>query len=142
MEANKVLRLTIPGEPKAKARPRFNRQTGRTYTPNSTTSYENLVRYAFSEAYPDWIPTEAPVEVHMYFRFTPPQSWSKKKKESALKKFIKKTSKPDLDNLEKSVMDALNHVAWDDDSQVFCKYSIKEYSERTEAQIIIYVREE
>ena len=141
-DTNKVLKLTIPGEPRPKGRPRFVRQTGRTYTPKSTTSYENLVRYAFTEAYPDWIPTEAPIELHLRFTFTPPQSWSKKKKEQALNKNIRKKSKPDLDNLEKAVMDALNHVAWADDSQIYVKYTSKEYSERAEAKIVIITHEE
>lgn len=35
--------FTIPGEPCGKGRPRFVRQTGRTYTPEKTARYENLV---------------------------------------------------------------------------------------------------
>ncbi len=136
-----VLDFTVPGEPHGKGRPRFVRATGRTYTDRKTASYENLVRVAFDSAFPDWVPSEGSIELHLYFYFAPPKSWSKKKKEEALSKRLKKTSKPDLDNIEKAVCDALNGVAWADDSQIFSKWSVKEWAERSEARIVIYVRE-
>lgn len=44
----------------------------------------------------------------------PPVSWSKKKRERAV--WI--TGKPDCDNVLKLIGDALNKVAWGDDSQI------------------------
>tara|TARA_R110002126_G_scaffold9539_7_gene43028 strand:+ start:2447 stop:2938 length:492 start_codon:yes stop_codon:yes gene_type:complete len=41
---------------------------------------------------------------------------------------IPHTKKPDADNLLKAVMDALNKVAWNDDSQVICAKSSKFYA--------------
>ena len=37
------VKITIPGKPTPKGRPRFSRKTGRTYTPAVTGSYEKLV---------------------------------------------------------------------------------------------------
>ena len=36
-----------------------------------------------------------------------------------------KTTRPDIDNLVKNVLDALNGVAWEDDNQVAVLYAIK-----------------
>ncbi|MDY7939017.1 RusA family crossover junction endodeoxyribonuclease, partial [Clostridioides difficile] len=36
--------FTIYGEPVGKERPRFNLATKRTYTPNKTKSYEELIK--------------------------------------------------------------------------------------------------
>ena len=55
-----------------------------------------------------------PVGLKIDFLFEIPKSWSKSKKESA--KWH--TSRPDSDNLAKTVKDALNGVLYDDDSQV------------------------
>ena len=131
------LDFTIPGEPKGKGRPRFVRATGRTYTDRSTASYENLVRVSFKNAYPDWVPLTDAVEIHIYAHFPVPTSWSKKKQSLALSGWLRKTSKPDLDNIEKAVLDGLNGVAWKDDSQIFAKFSTKRYSEEPRADITI-----
>ena len=47
------------------------------------------------------------------------------------------TGKPDLDNLEKSVMDSLIHVVYNDDCQVFSKKSMKLTSEISFVEITI-----
>ena len=54
------------------------------------------------------------------------------------------TVKPDLDNLDKAVMDALNKVAYKDDSQIVAKVSKKHYAEVPTVKVIIseYVEKE
>ena len=47
------------------------------------------------------------------------------------------TSKPDIDNLRKLVMDAMTEVFWHDDSQVCQGQTIKRYSERPRTEIFI-----
>lgn len=47
-----------------------------------------------------------------------PVSWSKAKKEAATKGDVLPTTKPDIDNLAKCVLDALNGIAYRDDNQV------------------------
>lgn len=39
-----MIRFTVYGEPKGKARPRFNSYTHRTYTDKATKDYEDLVK--------------------------------------------------------------------------------------------------
>jgi len=56
-----------------------------------------------------------------------PKSWPKYKRALALSGILKPEGPPDLDNLEKTVMDACNGVIWADDSQIVWKRAIKKY---------------
>ena len=114
----------VPGEPVGKGRPRFTRQ-GRAYTPAKTAKYENLVSLAFQQMYPNHVPFENAVEMKMIAYFSIPKSWSK-------------TKKPDTDNIAK-VKDALNGIAFKDDSQVVKETIIKRYAEVP--KLIIYIKE-
>ena len=71
---------------------------------------------------------KVPVVVNMLFYLPRPKNHYGKKGllPSAPKKMI---TKPDLDNLEKAVMDALTGVCWEDDRLIVGKTSMKEYVE-------------
>ena len=73
----------------------------------------------------------------MYFYFEPPKSWSKKQKLIAIGTY--KRTKPDVDNLIKTVLDAANEHIWNDDNQVVHIDSFKQYAE--EPKIIMNVEE-
>ena len=47
------------------------------------------------------------------------------------------TKKPDADNVAKIILDGLNHIAWDDDTQVVDMMVIKRYSEEPFVAVII-----
>ena len=104
--------FTIHGKPFAKQRPRHGKFT--TYTPKETVSFEahvgNVARPLFSE------PLTGPVRVTIWATFKPAVSWSKKKAAAHLGQYH--TQKPDLDNIEKAILDGLNRIAFADDSQV------------------------
>lgn len=125
MSTWKDLFIEIPGEPVGKGRPRFTRQ-GRAYTPAKTAAYENLIRLAFHDKYPDWKPTESPVAVYIRAEYNMPASWPKRKRLLHLLTAGWKTSKPDLDNIIKA-LDGLNGVAWKDDSQIVHISAMKYY---------------
>ena len=105
--------LFVEGEPVPKARPRMGKNTKRAYTPRKTKNAERMIRAA-------WIaengaePEEGPVQVFITFRYPPLARWAKWKKEQR----IPKPTRPDIDNLAKTVMDALNGIAYKDDNQV------------------------
>lgn len=100
------------GMVRGKGRPRFTR-SGRPYTPKATRDYERDIREAFENAPgrpPE--PFSGPIAVCiMTYRQLP---------KSAPKSVISEpdTHKPDIDNVAKIVLDALNGVAWEDDAQV------------------------
>ena len=139
------MEVIIPGEPKGKGRPRATVIHGhaRVYTPSATASYENLVRLCFLEQNADAKPSKGPIVVKMEFRFAYPKSayWpvNKNHRGEIREEWKRKqhTSKPDADNLIKAVLDGLNGVAFDDDSQVVSLIARKTYGETAEAQIEI-----
>lgn len=136
-----TIKITVPGDPVAKGRPRFTR-TGRSYTPRKTENYENLIRLAYDLQNQDRDPAEGPITISVTAYFQIPTSWSKKKQAAAAKQEVPKISKPDLDNCLKSVFDGLNKVAWKDDSQIDEIHAWKKYSERPRIEIEIETEEE
>ena len=109
----------------AKARPRATIRAGRAtvYTPAKTASYESLVALAGQQAMAGRPPLAGPLSLQVTAVFPVPPSWPKAKREAA--RFH--TSRPDLDNLLKAVLDGLNAVAWLDDAQVCDTHMRKVY---------------
>ena len=133
--------IKVPGIPVGKGRPRMTVRGGhpRAYTPEKTARYENLIRTAFVDEYPDAVPLDVPVKVFIGAEFPIPKSWSKKKKASAT--YV--TKKPDIDNIIKSVFDGLNGVAWTDDALVTDIEAGKRYTEEMpQCYIVITTLEE
>ena len=97
--------FTLLEEPATKGRPRCRRMTNggmAVYTPSATQKAEKRVATAFTEQNPGWEPLAEGVTLHALF-------------------FTSQTRRgrpPDLDNLLKLVMDALNGLAWTDDAAV------------------------
>ena len=131
----KVLKFTVPGEPKGKGRPRMTRQ-GHAYTPKETAMYENLIAVSFHSSFPAWEPTTEPLSVIFDAYFSIPKSWSKRKQEQARLGTIRPTTKPDTDNIAKC-KDALNGIAWADDKQVVHEEVSKFYSDTPRLEITI-----
>lgn len=136
----KSVEFSVPGKPRGKERPRMARR-GRfvtTYTPQKTVDYENLTRKSYIKENGNFMLSNA-IEADVLAIFPIPKSASKKKKELMLSNQIKCTVKPDCDNIDKSIFDALNNVAYHDDSQI-CKTSTeKRYGENP--RVIVKLRE-
>lgn len=124
-----TISIELAGEPHGKQRPRFVRATGRAYTPADTAKYESHLRLAGQDAMAGRAPLDGPLRVLIEARFPVPQSWSRKKREAALRGEVFPTVKPDADNLVKMI-DALNEVVWRDDKQVVAAAILKLYSDR------------
>lgn len=58
------------------------------------------------------------LKVTIYAVFTVPAKWTVEKKKLARRNEIAPESKPDCDNIAKAILDALNGIAYKDDSQV------------------------
>lgn len=129
MTALKRVTFSIPGEPVGKGRPRFNRATGRTYTPERTASYENLVKLEYEKLCGNQGFGESPVGILVTAYYAIPKSASKAKRKAMERDVIRPTKKPDCDNILKTVCDALNGLAYKDDSQVVLALIDKHYAE-------------
>lgn len=108
-------KMTIPGAPVAKGRPRFTR-SGHTYTPDKTRNYEALVRSCFDTQCGEQFSADTPVFVLICAYFPIPQSYPKYRRLALDGAFHLK--KPDSDNVAKSILDALNGHAYPDDAAV------------------------
>lgn len=134
----KRFNFTVPGEPKGKARPRFSRNgmNVRTYTPRDTVIFENYVRVMYLQA-SDHQKLEGPIMATVVAYFGIPQSVSKKRRERMLAGEELCTKKPDCDNIAKSVLDALNSVAYRDDAQVVLLTVRKDWSEEPRIEVFL-----
>lgn len=132
---SKVYEFEVKGKPQAKQRPRFSRY-GKVYTPSQTHNYENWIKLCFINKYPNFKILSGAIDVNIViFKSIPEKSTSKAKKEEMLNNIIKPTKKPDIDNVVKSVFDALNKIAYKDDSQI-CSLSVKKvYAEEESVKI-------
>lgn len=93
-----VLRITIPGEPVSKGRPRFSKQ-GHAYTPTKTKDAESRIAWAVKAANKCSVDSESTFGVTVKF-------------------FNEKRTRRDVDNMLKLVCDALTGIVWADDAQV------------------------
>lgn len=132
----KEVEFSVDGQPRGKMRPRFNGKTGHTYTPKETVNYENYVKISYRMENQD-IKLEGPIEAEITGVFPVPKSISKKKAAAMLSDGIKYTKKIDCDNLAKSVLDALNGIAYDDDAQVCSLKVYKKYGDRPRVDITL-----
>ena len=130
-----VYTTTIPGEPIAKARPRMTKN-GHTYTPKRTVDYERMVQTLFYQKYGSpKIEGAVLLELELYMGI--PKSASKKRKARMLSHEERPTKRPDLDNCLKAVCDALNGIAYKDDSQIVGAVVQKFYSDEPRVEIEI-----
>lgn len=140
MEQQPTIAFVVPGTPVGKGRPKFRRMKNfvTTYTPEKTASYENLVKVKAQEAMSGHAVIAGPVEVSIRLIVTPPASWSQKKQREALEGRIFPTSKPDVDNVLKGIMDACNEIVFKDDKQAVDVLVAKRYG--TQAMAMVEVK--
>lgn len=130
------VQFIVPGEPQGKGRPRFG--NGRTYTPAKTIEYERRIATRAAEAMP-CPATELPVHVRVDAYKGIPKSWTRAKRIRAMDG-QEIPGKPDLDNVAKAVLDALNGVVYADDVQVTRLVVTKQYS--LEPRLVVTVKED
>ena len=112
-----------------KGRPRFYKDN--VLTPPKTRKYEKLVQamtlFAIA-AYgartgKTWSRLKRPVRVRIRALFAVPASASKKERLARIGTPC--TKRPDVDNIEKAVLDGMNGIAYADDSCVFDSHTTK-----------------
>ena len=135
-----MIDFVIIGEPKGKGRPRF-RSRGKfvqTYTDEATATYENLVKLSFinSDSSPYLNGEQLCCKMNIYQPI--PKSTSKRLRKEMLDENVFPTKKPDIDNVVKSIFDALNKVAFNDDTQIISLNVRKFYSETPRVEVTIW----
>lgn len=133
------IHFQVEGDPKGKGRPRFTRagKFTRVYTDKQTLDYESLIKSFAMEAMGSTDPLETAVSVFLYVRLAVPQSYSKKRTEACLSGLEKPCKKPDIDNIAKTYLDAMNGVIFKDDTQVIDLHVKKVYSSMAGVNVMV-----
>ena len=120
----------VLGNPVPKARARTVRKGNRTwsFTPKKVAAWEKIIKSEASKYFEK--PMDGPIMVTMIFYLERPNS-------RRIDTWVPTT--PDLDNLEKAVLDALNGVAYEDDRYVVAKNAQKKYVRRDNPRIFVRV---
>lgn len=116
----KTITFTVNHEILGKPRPRFS--NGHVYTPAKFLNYEKLIANSYRLVSSHKATKPVSVEIDIYDAL--PKSRPKKIQSE------ENTFKPDIDNVAKIVLDALNDVAYIDDAQVISLKVTKHQRER------------
>ena len=142
------MKLYFIGAPKPKQSARFRNVKGKGGKKDFIMSYQtgdvlqnasSIKKAALSQIPIDHVPYDVALGVRVKFIFPPLKSWSKTIKalfESGAT--IYKISKPDADNLQKSVFDALNTIVYTDDSRIAKVEAEKIYGKEPKIEIEFY----
>ena len=122
-----MITFTIPGSPIPLDRARHGK--GKVYDTPRNKSAKRTIGKSGMAAMVGRKPIQGPVRIRVAFLFEWPKSYTQKRRKACYGNM--KDTKPDIDNLAKMVMDALNGIAYDDDSQV-CEITATKYFSQTE----------
>lgn len=134
------MEFEIVGAPVGKRRPKFSTIHGyaQAVKPKEDIFYENLVKLCFQQAKPsDYDLFDKAVKMTICAYFSVPKSFSNKRRSEALEGNISPLTKPDVDNIAKIICDALNNVAYKDDTQIVELTIIKKYAVEPKVKITL-----
>ena len=136
----KTICFTVPGKPQGKARARtfYNPKTKgmSSITPEKTVLYENFISTCYLQvAGEDRFSDDAYIRIRIQAFYEVTKSSSKVKRTAMLNGELMPAKKPDIDNIAKAVLDALNSVAYRDDTQIVELQIRKQYSEKPRLEI-------
>lgn len=128
----------VNGDTQPQGRPRATRMGKgvRMYDDPKSVAYKTIVRASFNRlGVKEFL--EGPLYMKVVIYKKMPKAFSKKKQQMALDGILRPETKPDVDNYAKTFMDALNGLAYKDDSQVVTLVTEKYYSDDPHAFIEI-----
>lgn len=133
-----MIKFFVPGQPVGKGRPRTSTKNGvfRVHTDKRTTTKEKEVKaIAWSAMHENGrlAPTDKPCAVFVDAAYRVGTSFTKKRKALCYGQ-KERPGKPDIDNVVKLVMDAMNGVVYRDDTQAVVTVSLKRYAVEGEEQ--------
>lgn len=133
-----TLTFDVDGDPVPKGRPRFARRGAfvQTYTDAKTLTYESRVATEAKFAIGSTKPLEGALKVFLLLSYKVPASYSKKRREACLEG-LEYPKKIDIDNVYKSITDAMNKIVYLDDSQIVEASIKKIYGGYAGAQITV-----
>lgn len=138
------MRFIVNGAPRGKQRARtfYNARMGKmqSITPEATKDYESLIRWSYTQAGGKYM-GDGYIVLHIVAVYPIPKSFTKKKRQQALEGKTCPMVKPDVDNIAKAVLDALNGVCYADDKQVCELVVFKRYGDEPRLEVSVEVLE-
>ena len=134
------IEFSVPGDPRGKGRPRFSTYGGRpiAYTDSRTKAYEQLVMKCYMDVPGEHVfPEDAAVFMFITAYFKIPKATPKLKVRLMKQGVIRPLKAPDWDNIGKIICDALNGIAYKDDSRVVYGSVEKFYSDNPRVEVIL-----
>lgn len=128
-----MIEFTVLGEPVAKARPRVFGK--RTITPSKTANYEAEVAFVAGQAFKGCEYLQGPLQVVVRIFMSIPKSARKRDLPGMLDGTIRPTKRPDVDNIVKSITDAMESVIYANDSAIVQLWAEKFYSDTPRVEV-------
>lgn len=107
------------------------------YSPIEVRKWQTTARVLAAEKMKGLNPLKGQLEVSITVYLAPPTSMSNRKTALALAGKIRPTTRPDVDNYCKAVLDSLNGVVWIDDAQICSLHVYKVYDEKPRVTVTV-----
>lgn len=132
----------VPGKPRPKGRPRATSVNGRAhvYTPRGTVNYEALVAMTGRAAMGADRLIDGGVDISIVIGLRPPPSASSRVKSEMLQGRLLPTKRPDVDNVAKAIVDALNGIVFRDDRNIIKLVVEKRYAPEDGVEVVVAAR--
>jgi len=133
--------VVITDRIRGKARPRTVTGAGGrsiTYTTKEDKDWEELVRWSYVRSNSGQAAYEGAFGIRIECTYAVPESFSKRQRMLALSGELTPTGKPDLDNIAKGILDALNGIAFEDDAKCVELHVSKKYGGATGVTVEIW----
>jgi len=124
-----MISIELFGQPVAQQRPRFARRGSGVACYDNQSKVKEGYKWQIKSQYRE-SPIKTPIALDIIFFMPIPASTSGIKKRQMENGIIAHTKKPDIDNLQKFVLDCLNNLAFEDDSQIVEIRAKKIYSSK------------
>ena len=118
MRAYDEITIVVPGLITAWKRVRTNRETEGHFTDPNVESYQSGVRREAKIVMDGDPPLAGPLELSYLAVFPTLKTFSEKKRKAALAGMVFKTTRPDIENLFKGILDTLQGIVYYDDAQI------------------------
>jgi len=137
-----MIQFEIIGTPIAKQSTRFTKR-GIKYTPKKITDYVKLCKVQIKQQLnKDFKVIDKNIAITLDFIFENPKT-NKANTELLNLGYVKyKNTRPDIDNLSKSILDVMNNLIYIDDNQIVSLIANKYYGKRAKTLIKIYIENE
>lgn len=132
-----VIRITVPGVPRALERNRHRivttrdkRQFVANYLPSQSAKEQSTIRWFARQVMADRAPLEGPVDLRVVAYMPIAASWSRRKQAAALADQLRPHGRPDADNILKNVCDSIQQIVFRGDEQIVNCAIWKRFSDR------------